>query len=472
MDDIAPLFPEDSAGQQTPQQIPQQTGQQTPQQTGQPAAEPSIAELLAVRPHLSMHARDGLMLEGAPLHAIADRLGTPTWVYGADTIRARYRRLAAALAGAGARIHYAVKANDHLAVLRLIHAEGGGADVVSAGEFLRAREAGIPADRVVFSGVGKSPEAVRLAIEEGAAQLNVESAAELDMVSAIAAAVERTVRVALRVNPDVDAGTHAKITTGRADNKFGIPFRDIPPLYARASVLPGIEPVGLAVHIGSQILGLAPYRAAYRRVAELACGLRALRLPVRRIDCGGGLGIGYRDEPGLPPQAFAGVVREYLGGLDVDLMVEPGRWLVGPAGVLLATVLLTKSSGGTRFIVLDAAMNDLLRPAMYDAWHAILPLDAVSATAPREPADIVGPVCESGDTFARRRMMAHLEAGARVAILDAGAYGAVMSSTYNARPFAAQAMIDGERWECIRPRQTIAALWHDERVPTFVGGAA
>jgi diaminopimelate decarboxylase len=435
-------------------------------------ADPSLADLLAARPHLAMHAFDGLTLEGVPLRAVADALGTPTWVYGAGTIRARYRRLAAALAGTGARIHYAVKANDHLAVLRLIAAEGGGADVVSVGELLRAREAGIPAERIVFSGVGKSLAGLQLAVSEGVAQVNVESAAELEMLSEIAATAGLTVRVALRVNPDVDAGTHAKITTGRADNKFGIPAADIPALYARAAFMPGIEPVGLALHIGSQILDLAPYRAAYAAAAALVRGLRAVRLPVRRVDCGGGLGIGYRDAAGLAPEAFAGALRTAFADLDVELMVEPGRWLVGPAGVLLATVLLTKDAAARRFVVVDAAMNDLLRPAMYEAWHAIVPVAAADAARAVEAVDVVGPVCETADTFARGRILPHLRPGARVGILDAGAYGAVMSSTYNARPLAAQAMVDGERWACIRARQSIPALWQDERVPAFVAGAS
>ncbi len=437
-----------------------------------PPREPSRAELIAGRPFLSMHAMDGLVLEDVPLAAIADALGTPTWVYGAGTLRARYRRLAAALLGkppiAGAHIHYAVKANDHLAVLRVLGGLGAGADVVSEGEFLRARVAGIAAADIVFSGVGKTADALRRALGEGVAQINVESAAELDMLSAIAAGMGAVARVALRINPDVDAGTHAKITTGLAENKFGIPCDDAVALYARAAALPGIEPVGLALHIGSQILALAPYRAAYARAAALVRALRGEGLAVTRLDCGGGLGIGYGDEPGISPDAFAGALRAAFGGLDLALIVEPGRWLVGPAGVLLASVILTKQAGGRRFVVLDAAMNDLLRPALYQAWHGIVPLAAADAAGPAAPADIVGPVCESGDTFARNRMLPPLEPGARVALLDAGAYGAVMSSTYNARPLAAMALVDGARWAAIRDRQPLAALWDGERVPSFL----
>ncbi len=411
--------------------------------------EPTAAELIAARPCLAMHAMDGLLLEGVPLAAIADALGTPCWVYGAGTMRARLAALTAAMAPLGARIHYAAKANDHLAVLRLMRAGGAGADIV-------------------FSGVGKSAEDIRLALAEGVAQLNAESAEELATISAVATAMGRTASVALRVNPDVDAGTHAKITTGRADNKFGVGYDSAVELYRHAARLPGVAMVGIALHIGSQIGSLAPYRAAYARAAALVAGLREAGQTVDVVDCGGGFGIGYGDLPGLPVVAFAGVLRTAFAGLGVRLMVEPGRWLVGPAGVLLAGVTLVKHTGARRFVVLDAGMNDLVRPALYDAWHGIVPLSAVAARRGPTAADVVGPVCESGDTFARLRRLPPLVAGERVAILDAGAYGAVMSSTYNARPLAPIAMVDGERWEAIRARQQPAALWEGERIPGFV----
>jgi diaminopimelate decarboxylase len=425
--------------------------------------EPGIADLIAARPQLSMHAHDGLVLEGVPLSAIADAIGTPAWVIGAGTIRARYSELARALSGLPVRIHYAVKANDHLAVLHLLGGLGAGADVVSEGELRRARAAGIDAGHIVFSGVGKTVRELELALAEGVGQINVESPAELDMISAVAARLGRTAPVALRINPDIDAGTHAKITTGRADNKFGIPYADAASLYARAATLPGVAPVGLALHIGSQILAMAPYRAAFARAAALVRTLRAQGLAVSRMDCGGGLGIGYGDEPGAAPAAFAGAIRSAFHDMDLDLMTEPGRWLVGPAGVLLASVVLVKGDG--RFVVLDAAMNDLIRPAMYEAWHGIVPLAAADAARPVRPVDVVGPVCETGDTFARNRPLPPLAAGARVAILDAGAYGSVMSSTYNARPLAPIAMVDGGTWTTIRERQTMEALWAGERVP-------
>ena len=431
---------------------------------------PSIAELIAARPHLTMHAMDGLLLDDVPLNAIADSLGTPAWVYSATTMRRRTDELRFALrqAGLNVHIHYAVKANDHLAVLRVFARTGAGADVVSGGELLRAREAGIPPGGIVFSGVGKTADELRLALTEDIAQISVESAEELDMLSALAASMGRIARIALRINPDVDAGTHSKISTGRARDKFGIPYRHVAALYARATALPGLRPIGLAVHIGSQVLSLAPYRTAFARLAELVRELRVAGHPVHAVDCGGGLGIGYRNEPTAGPIALAGALRAAFDGLEVELIVEPGRWLVGPAGVLLTSVVLVKKDGGMRFVVLDAAMNDLVRPAMYDAWHGIVPVSAVDAVGPVAPADIVGPICESGDTFARNRPLPPLVPGARVAILDAGAYGAVMSSTYNARPLAAAAMVDSDRWSVIRARQPHAALWQDERVPEWL----
>ncbi len=429
--------------------------------------DPTPAALIAARTALAMHAMDGLLFAEVPLNAIADALGTPTWVYAAPVMRRRYRQLAGALAAAGldAQVHYAVKANDHLAVLDVFAREGAGVDVVSEGELRRALHAGVPASRVVFSGVGKSIAEMRLALEAGIAQINVESAEELAMLSAVAGAMGRTARVALRVNPDVDAGTHAKISTGRAGDKFGIPHDQAVDLYVHAAGLPHIRPIGLATHIGSQILTMAPYRAAYARLAALVADLRAAGWTVETVDCGGGLGVGYRDQPEGNPAALAGAIAGAFRGLDLRIAIEPGRWLVAPAGLLLASVVLIKQAGNAAFVVLDAAMNDLVRPAMYDAWHGIVPVSATDALGDPAPADVVGPVCETGDTFARNRLLPPLAPGARVAILDAGAYGAVMSSTYNARPLAAQVLIDDARWSVIRDRQDHASLWAAERVP-------
>ena len=433
-----------------------------------PATDPSVAELVAARPWLRYRAMEGLLLDGVPLNAIADAIGTPTWVYSAATMRARFRSLTRAMTDAGLdiQVHYAVKANDSRSVLALIAGEGGGADVVSGGELLKARLAGIPAIRIVFSGVGKSEQELRLALSEDIGQINVESAEELDMLSALARAAGRTCRIALRVNPDVEAGANDKIATGRATDKFGIPFGDAIGLYAKAATMPCIEPIGLAIHIGSQILGLAPYREAFARLADLVRALRAQGLAVEAVDCGGGLGIPYRNEPAPSAAGLAAAISGAFHNLDVRLAIEPGRWLVGPAGMLLASVVLVKQTPFEPFIVLDAAMNDLVRPAMYDAWHGIVPIAAADAVAPVGPASVVGPVCESGDTFARSRLLPALARNARVAILDAGAYGAVMSSTYNARPLAAEAWVDGGRWSVIRDRQPMEALWRQERLAT------
>ena len=434
-----------------------------------PDPDPTTAELVAARPHLSMHAMDGLLMEGVPLNAIADAVGSPTWVLSANCIRGRLRQLQDAMANLPLHIHYAVKANDHLAVLRLVAQAGAGADVVSGGEMQRALRAGIPAAHIVFSGVGKSVPELRHALQSGIGQINAESAEELAMISAAAAGMAATARVALRINPDVDAGTHAKITTGRADNKFGVAYADAAALYAHAATLPGVQPVGIALHIGSQIMSMTPYRAAYARTADLVRALRAAGQTVDIVDCGGGLGIPYRNDPAATPAAFAGAIRAAFGGLDVRLAIEPGRWLVGPAGVLLSSVILSKTTSGRRFVVLDAAMNDLVRPAMYDAWHGIVPVSAAAAATAPMPADIVGPVCESGDTFARNRLLPPLPPNARLAILDAGAYASVMSSTYNSRPLAAAVMVDGHRWSVIRARQPIEALWEGESTPDWFG---
>jgi len=432
--------------------------------------EPAIADLLAARPALAMHAQDGLCFEDVPLNAIADAHGTPVWVYGAGSIRARYAALVQAFADAGLapHIHYAVKANDHLAILSVLRAAGAGADVVSLGELARALKAGMNAADIVFSGVGKSRAELAAALNAGIGQINVESAEELSVLSEIAAGLGKTAKIVLRINPDVDAGTHAKITTGRADNKFGIAAHEIPALYAHAAGLPGIEPVGLALHIGSQILSPAPYAAAYGKAAALVRELRAGGQSVQVLDLGGGLGIGYRDEPGISLAAFANTVRHSAGDLDVTLLLEPGRYLLGPAGLLLASVILEKHADKKRFVVLDAAMNDLLRPALYDSYHGILPVSAVDFVSPATLAEVVGPVCETGDTFAAGRLLPGLAEGARVAILDAGAYGAVMSSTYNARPKAAAVLIDGGKFDLITPRQRLEDLWADEKPPNLL----
>ncbi|MBB5372077.1 diaminopimelate decarboxylase [Acidocella aromatica] len=429
-------------------------------------AEPDLAALLAARPAFSMNVREGLSFESVPLNAIADQFGTPVWVYGAGSIRARFAALKAAFAGENlpVHIHYAVKANDHLAILSQFQRLGAGADVVSIGEFLRARQAGVAAADIVYSGVGKSAEELETALGQGIGQINVESAEELEMLSGIATRLGVTAPVVLRMNPDVDAGTHAKITTGLAENKFGIAAADIPALYAHAASLPGIRALGLALHIGSQILSTEPYAKAYAKAADMVRALRDQRLSVEVLDLGGGIGIGYHDEPGMNLAAFAATIRRTVGDLGVRLMVEPGRYLVGPAGLLLASVILQKRTQ-KRFVVLDAAMNELMRPALYEAWHGILPVDPALFHTAQTQADVVGPICESADCFAQDRALPDLPPGTRVALLDTGAYGAVMSSAYNARPRAASVLVDGGKAVLITPRQPPQDLWADEIVP-------
>jgi diaminopimelate decarboxylase len=427
--------------------------------------DPTPQELLTARPALRMDAQAGLLFEDVSLLGIARAHGTPTWVYGAGTLKTRYRRVAAAFPGT--KIHYAVKANDHLAVLAILAREGAGADVVSGGELLRALRAGIAPSRIVFSGVGKTEEELALAVHDAIGTINVESAEELFALSAVAAAAHTSAPVALRVNPEVDANTHEKISTGRKGDKFGIPVADIPTLYAHAATLPGIAMKGLAVHIGSQIFGLAPYQAAYTKLATLVRELRAENLPVHGVDCGGGLAVAYRNEPVPLPEAWAALIEKSFAGLNLSTSIEPGRWIAAPAGILLARIIRSRTQNMPRPLhIIDAAMNDLARPALYGAWHGVLPLSPTALHAPLEEADFAGPVCESSDFLARHRAAPPLHEGDLIAILDVGAYGAVMSSTYNARPHAAQIMVHDGRATLIRPRQAVADLWSDEIVPT------
>lgn len=434
--------------------------------------DPAPLNLLASRPSLRMDAQAGLLFEGVPLQALANELGTPCWVTGAGTLRRRVRNLQKAFQDATLEvgIHYAMKANDHLATLTVLRDEGCGADVVSGGELLRAMNAGIDPSKIVFSGVGKTREEMALALRVKVGQINVESIEEVHRLSEVASATGQTARIALRVNPDIDAGTHDKISTGRKGDKFGIGWDEAPAYYADASTLPGIDPVGLAVHIGSQILSPAPFKAAYGRVADLVRKLRANGLAVSAVDCGGGLGIRYRDELAPPPAALAGAIRETLGGLGLQLAIEPGRWIAAPAGVLLARVIDVKKQpeGAPDFLVIDAAMNDLARPALYASWHGILPLSPERAQDDLMPQTVVGPVCESSDVFANNRALPRLTEGDVIALLDTGAYGSVMSSTYNSRPAAAQVMVENGEWQEIRARQPVENLWAGETLPDWL----
>lgn len=415
--------------------------------------------------------RDGrLHAEGVDLAPLAAEVGTPFYLYSAGAMERSYRRFAGALRAEGldALVCYAVKANPHLAVVAGFARLGAGADVVSEGELRRALAAGVPADRIVFAGVGKMAAEMALGLETGILQFNVESREELLLLDRIARDKGLRAPVALRINPDVDARTHAKITTGKAENKFGIPFDQADAVLRLAAGLGGIEPVGLAVHIGSQITSLEPYEAAFGRLADLFVELRAAGLPLRRLDLGGGLGIAYRGEPLPTPEDYAAAAARAVGGLGVPLVFEPGRHLVGEAGLLVSRVLFVKQGRSRRFLVLDAGMNDLLRPALYEAWHEILPLAEPAADAARSPCDVVGPICETGDLFAEGRSLPPIAAGDLVAFGAAGAYGATMASTYNSRLPAPEVMVRGKRWEVIRARPSHEALLRAERLPDWL----
>lgn len=410
----------------------------------------------------AMHA------EGVPLARIADEVGTPVYVYSAGTLRRHARVFREALAGLDRPlIAFAVKANPNVAVLKLLGQEGFGADVVSEGEMRRALAAGIPPGAIVFSGVGKTDAEMRAALEAGILQLNVESEGELRRLSAVAADMGRTAEIAIRVNPDVDAGTLAKISTGKAENKFGVPLDRVEALYAEAAALPGIRPVGIAAHIGSQLFDLAPLEAAYLKLGALVARLRSAGQTVTRVDLGGGLGIPYDPKLPLPPSPadYGAMVTRVTRGWDVRLMFEPGRLIAGNAGVLLSRVVTVKTGATRSFVVLDAAMNDLIRPTLYGVYHDIR---AVEPRAGEMEATIVGPVCETGDMFAEGRTITHVEEGDLVCLMTAGAYGATMAGTYNSRPLVPEVLVDGDRTSVIRKRQTIEELVGADLVPDWL----
>lgn len=397
--------------------------------------------------------KDGLLsAEDVSLADLADQVGTPFYCYSRATLERHFRAFDDALAGLDHTICFAVKANGNVAVIKTLAQLGAGADVVSGGELMRALKAGVPASKIVFSGVGKSQAEMAQALDAGIYQLNVESEPELVALSEVAAGKGMTAHVAIRINPDVDAKTHAKITTGRAENKFGIDWDRAPEVYARARDLPGIDAGGIAVHIGSQLLDLEPYRRAYERLRDVALGLRAEGHDIRRLDLGGGLGIPYNEEQAPPPADYGAMVKDIVGPLGCHVTVEPGRLIAGNAGVLVTRVLYAKDGSTRRFVIVDAAMNDLLRPALYDAYHAIVPVAEPAADAERHPVDVVGPICETGDTFAVQRHLPAVKPGDLLAIRSAGAYGAVMASTYNGRPLVPEVLVSGGDHAVVRRR--------------------
>jgi diaminopimelate decarboxylase len=409
-----------------------------------------------------------MFAEGVALAAISAQVGTPFYCYSASALRAGWKEFADGIKGMNASVAYAMKANSNLAVVRLFGEMGAGADIVSEGEMRRALAAGIPAKRIIYSGVGKKASELMAALQAGVGQINVESSAEIETLNAVAAQLGVKADITIRVNPDVDAGTHAKITTGRKENKFGIDIDLAREAFALAARQPHLKVVGVAMHIGSQLTSLEPYRAAIVRVRELIGQLRADGHRIDRFDIGGGLGIVYANEK-LPSIAeFMAVVARETDGLGCELTFEPGRRLVGEAGVLVSEVILVKPGSAKTFVIVDAAMNDLIRPTLYEAWHDILPVREPRQDTATIRCDIVGPICESGDFLAQNRDLAPLAAGDLVMIRSAGAYGAVMASSYNTRPLAPEVMVDGTRFAVIRPRPTIDEMLQAERFPPWM----
>jgi diaminopimelate decarboxylase len=414
--------------------------------------------------------RDGVLCaEGVPLPTIAEAAGTPTYVYSTATLTRHYQVIADAFAGRPLLIAFSVKACPNIAVVATLARLGAGADVVSEGEIRRALAAGIPAAKIVFSGVGKTRAELAYALEAGVGLFNVESEPELEALAEIAASKDKRAPVAVRINPDVAAGGHAKISTGRKADKFGVPWDRARALYARAGTLASVDVQGVDVHIGSQIADLAPFEAAARRVAELVETLRADGHDIRRVDLGGGLGIPYREGEAAPPPPadYARVVTAVLDPLGVEIVLEPGRVIAGNAGILLTRVLYVKDGGASRFVILDAGMNDLIRPALYDAWHDIRPVKTPAANAPLAPVDVVGPVCESSDAFARARALPPVAPGDLVAIMSAGAYGAAQASEYNSRPRVAEVLVKDAAFAVVRPRRSYSDMLAEERLPEW-----
>ena len=409
--------------------------------------------------HFSYQAGQ-LHAEDVDLNAIADEIGTPFYCYSTATLERHYTVMADAFKGTDHQICYAMKANSNQAVIKTMADMGAGMDVVSEGELRRALAAGVPGRKIVFSGVGKTAREMALGLKEGVSCFNIESEPELELLSQVTQRTGQRAMVSIRVNPDVDAKTHAKITTGKADNKFGISFTRASEVYARAAALPGLEIAGIDMHIGSQITELAPFEQAFKLMAELTTRLKSEGHNIRHLDLGGGLGVPYRGTNDVPPHPdeYAGMVKRTLGHLGLKYVLEPGRMIVGNAGVLVSRVIYVKETGENCFIVQDAAMNDLIRPTLYDAYHDIIPVRQTADGAEMITADVVGPVCETGDYLAKGRRLPKPGQGDLLATMTAGAYGAVQSGTYNTRPLVAEVLVKGNKWSLVRPRQTYEEL--------------
>ena len=411
-----------------------------------------------------------LCAEDVPVAEIAAEVGTPFYLYSTATLTRHFRLFDEALNGLDHLVCYAMKAASNQAILKTLADLGAGMDVVSGGEYARAIAAGVPGDRIVFSGVGKTRDEMQAALAGGIRQFNVESEPEMQLLSSVATEMGKTAPITIRVNPDVDAKTHAKIATGKSENKFGIPISRARDVYAMAAALPGLHIIGIDVHIGSQITELEPYRQAYLKVAELTDVLRADGHDIRRLDLGGGLGIPYErsnEAPPLPTE-YGALIKETLGHLGCEIEIEPGRLVAGNAGIMVTKVIYVKSGEDRDFLILDGAMNDLIRPAMYDAYHDIIPVAEPAAGIEQQPYDIVGPVCESGDTFAKKRMMPPLSAGDLVAFRSAGAYGAVMSSEYNTRPLIPEVLVHEHQFAVIRARPTFEDMIKRDTIPHWL----
>ncbi len=411
-----------------------------------------------------------LNAEDVPVSEIAAAVGTPFYVYSTATLLRHYALFDEALAGTEHLVCYAMKAASNQAILKTLAQAGAGMDVVSVGEYLRARAAGVPGERIVFSGVGKTADEIRVALEGGIRQFNVESEPEMEVLNAVALSLGKVAPITVRVNPDVDAKTHAKIATGKSENKFGIPISRAREIYAQAAAMPGLEVIGIDVHIGSQLTDLAPFETAYRKVAELTEQLREDGHDIRRLDLGGGLGIPYTRSNEAPPLPldYGAMVKRTVGHLGCEIEIEPGRLIAGNAGIMVSRVIYVKSGEDRDFLILDGAMNDLIRPAMYDAHHDIIPVAEPVPGADQVPYDIVGPVCESGDTFAKQRDMPVLAPDDLIAFRGAGAYGAVMASEYNTRPLIPEVLVKGDQFAVIRRRPTFDEMINRDTIPEWL----